>query len=105
MASIERSFVLIHPEDNVLICCRQAEADDQVEIDGVVLRLRTPIGVGHKIARRPLGRGDKVIKYGMAIGSVTAPLEAADHVHGHNMQSDYLPSHSRETTTLDEGRS
>jgi hypothetical protein len=97
MASTDAAFVLIHPCDNVLVCCRPAAAGDRAEIDGVPFSLPQAIGVGHKIARHALASGDKVIKYGVPIGSMTAAAETAQHVHSHNMKSDYLQSHTRDS--------
>jgi (2R)-sulfolactate sulfo-lyase subunit alpha len=56
------------------------------------------VGVGHKLARHALAVGDKVLKYGAPIGSITAPVAAGGHVHLHNMKSDYIASHTRQAT-------
>lgn len=91
-------FLLLHPDDNVLVCRQAAPAGAPLALDGRMIALPTAIEVGHKIARRELHPGDKVIKYGAPIGSMTAPCPPAGHVHLHNMQSDYIPSHTREVT-------
>ena len=39
-----------------------------------------------------------LLKYGVSIGSALRDIAAGEHVHLHNMQSDYLP-----TYTLEEG--
>ena len=46
-----------------------------------------------------LAIGDKVIKYGAPIGSMTAAADTGDWVHMHNMKSDYIASHTRSTVT------
>ncbi len=97
MPSADAAFVLIHPRDNVLVCCLPAAAGDRVEIDGVPLSLPQAVGVGHKIARHALASGDKVIKYGVPIGSMIAAAETAQHIHNHNLRSDYLQSHTRDS--------
>lgn len=102
MPLVEPAFILIHPLDNVLVCCRHCEPGLAVQIDGVCETLREPIGVGHKIARRPLAAGETVVKYGAPIGSVTVAIPTGGHVHGHNMRSDYLDSHTRQTANLRE---
>ena len=103
MALIEAAFVLIHPRDNILVCCRPASAGHIVMIDGAAHSLGQAIGVGHKIARHALAVGDKVIKHGVPIGRITAAAGAARHVHGHNLQSDYLQSHTRDGAGCHEG--
>ncbi|MDI7775296.1 UxaA family hydrolase [Asticcacaulis sp. EMRT-3] len=91
-------FILLHADDNVLVCRESAPAGAAFIIDGEKVSLSEAITVGHKIARRDLNPGDKVIKYGAPIGSMTAPALRGAHVHMHNMQSDYLSSHTREAT-------
>src|SRR5947208_1826339 len=94
-------FLLLHPDDNVLVCRAHAFAGQTVVIDGGTVTLSSDIEVGHKIARSALNTGDKVFKYGAPIGSMTAKAGAGAHVHMHNMQSDYIPSHTREVTGHD----
>jgi hypothetical protein len=94
-------FLLLHPDDNVLVCRQAAPAGASLVVDGLSVALPAAIEVGHKIARCNLAPGDKVIKYGAPIGSMTAPCPRAGHVHLHNMQSDYISSHTREATGHD----
>jgi hypothetical protein len=65
------------------------------------------VEVGHKIARRPIAPGDKILRYGAAIGSAIAPIAPGEHVHMHNMKSDYIPAHDRTAAgkALEEERS
>ena len=94
----DNPFILLHPDDNVLICRASADAGQSVEIDGQPVALPAAIEVGHKIARRDLKAGDKVFRYGAPIGSMTEDTPRGGHVHMHNMQSDYIKSHTREVT-------
>jgi (2R)-sulfolactate sulfo-lyase subunit alpha len=66
-----------------------------IEIDGNRVLLSEDIHVGHKIARLPLKTGEKILKYGAPIGSLTADVPIGGHVHLHNMKSDYIASHTR----------
>ncbi len=91
-------FILLHPDDTIVVCRAAAHAGDSVELDGEIVILPTNIEVGHKVAWRALKAGDKVIKYGAPIGSMTADAAKGDHVHMHNMQSDYIKTHTREVT-------
>ncbi|MGZ3297492.1 MAG: UxaA family hydrolase [Asticcacaulis sp.] len=88
-------FLLLHPDDNVLVCRAHAAPGQVILIDGGEVTLREAIDVGHKIARRSLRAGDKVIKYGATIGSMTSDAARGAHIHMHNMQSDYISSHTR----------
>jgi hypothetical protein len=92
------SQILLHPDDNVLVLSAPVRAGDRLTIDGQVVIASADVAVGHKLARRPLAVGDKVLKYGAPIGSMTAPAAAGEHVHLHNMKSDYIASHTRQAT-------
>lgn len=43
--------------------------------------------IGHKIALADLAEGDGVVKYGVDIGRVTAPIARGEHVHVHNLKT------------------
>ena len=45
------------------------------------------IPIGHKIALRDLNKDDTVIKYGVDIGRVVAPIKAGGHLHVHNVKT------------------
>lgn len=91
-------FILLHPDDNVLVCRQHALAGQPITIDGETVALPCDIMVGHKIARCDLNAGEKIIKYGAPIGSMKADAPRGAHIHMHNMQSDYIKSHTREVT-------
>ena len=88
--------ILLHPEDNVLVVIAPIVAGERVEIDGDEIVVTQDVNVGHKLARRPLTPGDKVLKYGAPIGSMLKPVAAGEWVHMHNLKSDYIASHTRE---------
>ncbi len=89
-------LILLHPDDNVLICVRPLAAGDRLALtDGRAVTIADDIAIGHKLARLPLRAGDKVVKYGAPIGSMTADAAVGQWVHMHNMRSDYISSHTR----------
>lgn len=88
-------LILLHEDDNVLVCVAPVAAGDRLAIEGAELRAGRGIDVGHKVARRTLRPGEKVLKYGAAIGSASEEIAPGEWVHAHNMQSDYIPSHGR----------
>jgi len=90
-------FVLINPNDNILVCCQTAKTGEIVIIDGQEYQMTTDIEVGHKIARTSLSQGSKVFRYGVSIGSTVTDISVGEHVHMHNMKSDYIPSHTRQS--------
>lgn len=95
MDNTDKRLVILHPQDNVLVCCGRIRADETIHIEGKPVTLLTVIDIGHKLARKTLDVGDKVIKYGVSIGSITQNVNVGQHVHLQNMKSDYIASHTR----------
>ncbi|MBB6503487.1 D-threo-aldose 1-dehydrogenase [Sphingomonas endophytica] len=98
-ARAPQQLILLHPDDNVMICVAPIAAGDLLPVSGGTIPAREGVTVGHKIARAELKPGDKVIKYGAPIGSMTDAAAAGQWVHMHNMKSDYIASHTRSTVT------
>jgi len=48
---------------------------------------KTDIPIGHKVALRDYRPGDTVIKYGVDIGKVVAPIKQGEHAHVHNIKT------------------
>jgi altronate dehydratase small subunit len=94
--STDARLLRLHPADNVLTVIAKLEEGARVSVDGVCLAIAKALPIGHKIAARAIGAGEKIIKYGAPIGSATEPIAAGAHVHTHNLQSDYLPTFRRE---------
>ena len=53
----------------------------------VSLSTLSDIPIGHKIALADLAKDDTVIKYGVDIGRVVAPIKAGEHLHVHNVKT------------------
>ena len=84
-------LISLHPTDNVVVALCDLKAGQEVTLtDGCVLTLLEDIGFGHKVAVRAISRGEKVLKYGLPIGSATRDIAAGEHVHVQNMKSDYI---------------
>ncbi|WOH38118.1 UxaA family hydrolase [Thalassotalea fonticola] len=92
---IDKRFVLLSKEDNVFVCAGQVLADESICLEGTTVTLNVDINVGHKIARKAIAKGEKIIKYGASIGSAKQAIAFGEHVHLHNMKSDYIASHTR----------
>jgi (2R)-sulfolactate sulfo-lyase subunit alpha len=99
------SVILLHPNDNILVSVKQIHTGDELFIDGEKIIATMAIAVGHKIARCQLNEGDKVYRYGAPIGSMVMAAVKGEHVHMHNMKSDYIPSHTRSRQNQDRSES
>lgn len=90
-------LLLLHPDDNILVARRDIAAGENVEIDGESFVVPAAIELGHKLARRALAAEARVLKYGAPIGSMKSAVARGEHVHMHNLKSDYIPSTTRES--------
>lgn len=88
-------LILLHDSDNGFVCVKSIAAGETINMDGDSITLTTGIEIGHKIARSDIRAGDKILKYGVSIGSATSRIQRGEHMHMHNVKSDYLPSHTR----------
>jgi (2R)-sulfolactate sulfo-lyase subunit alpha len=48
---------------------------------------KSDIPIGHKLALHDHAVGDSVIKYGVDIGRVVAPIGRGEHLHVHNVKT------------------
>src|SRR5688500_8047706 len=92
-------LVLLHPDDNVLVCIAPIEAGERLAVEETELSAAEAVAVGHKLARRPIAAGERILKYGAPIGSATRAITPGEWVHAHNMKSDYIPTHDRQTVS------
>ncbi len=90
-------LLLLSPDDNIFVLRAAIEAGETIVVGGQQIQIPNRIGLGHKIARKAIGSGDKVLKYGASIGSATCEISPGDHVHLQNLQSDYTPTYSLES--------
>ena len=51
------------------------------------LQARQDIPIGHKVALKDMNPGDTVLKYGIDMGKVVAPIKAGEHAHVHNIKT------------------
>ena len=53
----------------------------------ISLKARQDIPIGHKVALKDMSVGDTVLKYGIDMGKVVAPIKAGEHAHVHNIKT------------------
>ncbi|MGC9359944.1 MAG: UxaA family hydrolase [Anaerolineae bacterium] len=79
----------LHPDDNVVTAILELEPGQRLQADAPLptIDVKQPIPFGHKIAIRPVAKGEHIIKYGASIGVATADIAVGEHVHIHNLAS------------------
>jgi altronate dehydratase small subunit len=80
-------LLFLDPKDNV--CTGTA-----VQLGGCTILIGQTVPFGFKVAACKIALDDKVIKYGVSIGSATRDIAMGEMVHVHNMKSDYLPTYT-----------
>jgi len=53
----------------------------------ISLPARQDIPIGHKVALKEMKPGDTVLKYGIDMGKVVAPIKVGEHAHVHNIKT------------------
>jgi (2R)-sulfolactate sulfo-lyase subunit alpha len=87
-------FVLHDPHDTVAVVVVEG-VKAGAELTGWVmdedrmvnLAAKQDIPIGHKIALKDMSVGDTVVKYGIDMGRVVAPIKAGEHAHVHNIKT------------------
>lgn len=103
--------IRLDPADNVVVARVDIARGTRIEGEGLTALADVP--AGHKLATRPLRRGEPVLKYATVIGYAGDDLAPGAYLHTHNVlvdqiQKDYrfgqdyapavlLPENSRET--------
>ena len=80
--------IVITPRDNVATALDARAPGQTIEANGHRVTVRDAIASGHKIALEPIASGRSIVKYGSAIGTATADIDAGSHVHTHNVASE-----------------
>ena len=83
--------MIIDPSDNVIVAIEPIHAGEAVNYlcEGKVhtLTAASDITIYHKLACRPIAKGEPVCKYGQHIGVAACNIQPGEHVHVHNVES------------------
>ena len=93
MGANDPRLIALWPHDNVLVVRAPIRAGETIRVDGVPVVVSKDVPLGHKLAKRAIFAGEKIVKYGAPIGSATEDIALGAHVHVHNIKSDYTPTH------------
>ncbi len=90
-------LLMLDPADNVFVAIQTLEAGESVTVAGRTVTVPARLALGHKLAARAIGAGERILKYRVPIGSATRDIAPGEHVHLHNMKSDYIPTYTLES--------
>jgi SAF domain-containing protein len=84
------TLIRLADRDNVAVATTNLARGITLEVDGTALITQDPIPFAHKVAIRAIEAGAQIFKYGVPIGRAKVAIEAGQHVHVHNIKSDYV---------------
>ena len=88
---MRRHALAIKKEDNVGTAIRDIAAGETaivgVDDSSSSIPVLQAISLGHKLAVRPIRKGEDILKYGTVIGRATQDIKTGEHVHVHNVES------------------
>jgi altronate hydrolase len=84
------ALIRLADQDNVAVATRNLTRGAVVSVDGEELTTRDPIPFAHKVAIRAIAKDGQVFKYGVPIGRAKVAIAPGQHVHVHNIKSDYV---------------
>jgi altronate dehydratase small subunit len=93
MSADDPRLLLLDPGDNVLVARDQIRSGERILVGGETIALAFDLKLGHKLARRAISSGERILKYGAPIGRATRAIAMGEHVHVHNVVSDYTPTY------------
>ncbi|MEA1951331.1 MAG: UxaA family hydrolase [Planctomycetota bacterium] len=93
-SSTQPRLIRLHDKDNVAATTVGVDAGQMLELEGRQIRAADAVATGHKMAIAEIAAGEKVVKYGVPIGSATCRIKPGQYVHTHNLKSDYLPTYT-----------
>jgi (2R)-sulfolactate sulfo-lyase subunit alpha len=86
--------VLHDPDDSVAVVVAEGVTAGQTltalildEDRTIQIPCKSDIPLGHKVAMKNMDVGETVIKYGVDIGKVVAPMRTGEHAHVHNIKT------------------
>lgn len=83
--------IRLSPEDGVATVLRPVGRGERIRVGCgetiADLEAIHDVPLCHKIALAALSPGDRILKYGEAIGEATTAIRPGEHVHVHNLRS------------------
>ncbi|MEQ8415624.1 MAG: altronate dehydratase family protein [Imperialibacter sp.] len=89
----------VHPADNVIVALTDLAQGDTVSLDGASYTLKEPIAAKHKFTKSDMAQGDKIIMYGLVVGTAKNPIAKGMRISVENTTHAVGDLHAREKKT------
>ena len=84
MKKTKDNFLQIHPLDNVLVALKSMQKGDTIDWMGKEISLMEDVPGKHKFFLQPLQPGDKVVMYGLTVGTLQQPVNKGSRMSVEN---------------------
>ncbi len=79
-------LIQLNPSDPLAIARSDLSAGTVIRLpDGSLITVQDNVPAGHKLALRPVGSGQTVLRYGQSIGQAHCDILPGTHIHTHNL--------------------
>ena len=88
-----KKLLKIHPTDNVAVALVNISAGETIDFDNDAIHILSDVKAKHKIALNTLNAGDRIIMYGVLVGTANGVIEKGDVLTTENVkhQSEKVP--------------
>lgn len=83
---MSKSFLKIHPADNVLVALTDIKAGEKIQYNGTSFSLRQNVPAKHKFVTADLGENDEIYMYGVLVGKALTSIPAGSPIGTHNVK-------------------
>ena len=83
---MQNKLIKVHPSDNVAVALVNLKADDMVAFDGQDIKILSDTNSKHKIALENFQSGDKIIMYGVLVGSANGSIQKGEVLTTENVK-------------------
>ncbi len=74
----------VHPLDNVIVALSDLKQGETVSVNGAAYTLREDISAKHKFTTADFATGDKIVMYGIVVGTARQPIPAGMRISTEN---------------------
>ena len=93
----KRTFLQIHPKDNVLVALQNLQKGERVEWNSVHFILQEDIAAKHKFFISDMHTGNDILMYGVLVGKTQIPVQQGQRMTTDNVKHAAEPYSYRET--------
>lgn len=90
--NFNKKIIQLHELDNIVVAIDYIPMASEIYLNEQSIKTVQDVPMGFKIACRSIKKGDKILKYGLSIGSASQNIQIGELIHTHNMKSDYIKS-------------